>query len=185
LRWAFSSWWSPSGDCNGGTIPLSSLTGTMMLSFISRYGGLVNRLSRQAVSQQTQEEGGYEEAAYHQGTGSAHEEAHVEPAILVQSLSGEEGAGEGTSPFGSALPLCKAGVEGPCTLTVTDSSSPKRCASGIEDPTRCRKYWAHHRTGGPTAKDGACTFVGAVGGVFGDFPGAIAAGGACVLLWQK
>ncbi len=131
-----------------------------------------------------QEESEYEYASYHKGAENGKQEAHIEPATLYQPLGGEEGAGEGTTPFGSAIPLCKAGVEGPCTLTVTDSEHPKRCASGMEDATRCRKYWAHHRTGGPTAKDGACTFVGAVGGVFGDFPGAIAAGGACVLLWQ-
>jgi hypothetical protein len=77
-------------------------------------------------------EGGEEYAAYHQGAG--HKEAHTE-VQLVQPLGGERSGGESaTTTNSSAVPLCKAGVEGPRTLTVTDSSSPKRCASGIEDP---------------------------------------------------
>lgn len=58
-----------------------------------------------------EEEGGYEYAAYHQGTGSGNAEAHVEPAILVQPLNNE-----GTSLFSPVVPLCKAEHEGPCAL---------------------------------------------------------------------
>jgi hypothetical protein len=60
-----------------------------------------------------EEEGGYEYASYHKGTDSGHEEGHVEPAVLYRPLGGE-GAGEGASLLGSAIPLCKVGSEGPC-----------------------------------------------------------------------
>jgi hypothetical protein len=73
-----------------------------------------------------EEEGGYEYASYHQGTGSAHEEGRMEPAVLYQPLSGE-GAGEGASLLGSAIALCKAGAEGPCAdLEVWSEHVPGR-----------------------------------------------------------
>ena len=59
-----------------------------------------------------EEEGGYEEAAYHPGS-IGEQEAHTEPGLLYQPL-GQEGAGEGATLLGSAIPLCKAGAEGPC-----------------------------------------------------------------------
>ena len=62
-----------------------------------------------------EEEGGYEYASYHHGGKPESEEGHVEDAVLVQSLSGEEaGNGEGGTALGSMVPLCKAGSEGPC-----------------------------------------------------------------------
>lgn len=61
-------------------------------------------------------EGGYEEAAYHPGQGGQ-QEAQVESGVLVQPLNGEEGAvGRKVAMSGSAVPLCKAGVEGPCAV---------------------------------------------------------------------
>ncbi len=49
-----------------------------------------------------------------QGAGLRHRETHVEPTILVQSLDDEAGQGEEATTLGSAVPLCKAGFEGPC-----------------------------------------------------------------------
>jgi hypothetical protein len=74
-----------------------------------------------AVPTHPEEEGGYgyEYASDHQGA----KESHVEAAVLVQPLSegafgGEsEGSSEGARSFvsfGSTVPLCKAGSEGPC-----------------------------------------------------------------------
>jgi RHS repeat-associated protein len=135
-----------------------------------------------------EEEGGYEYVSWHQGAKPDGEGAHEEAAVLVQPLVSEgveanKGRREGRDALGPTLPLCKARVARPCARTVKDSSTPKRCANGMEDATRCRKYWRHHRTGGITGKDVTCTFAGAVGGVFGDWPGAIGAGGACVALY--
>ncbi len=61
-----------------------------------------------------EEEGGYEYISDHGGTKGGKEETHIEPAILVQPLNGEAGKGEETATLGSAVPLCKAGSEGPC-----------------------------------------------------------------------
>lgn len=57
-----------------------------------------------------EEKGGYEEAAYHSDT-KRQAEAHVASVILVRRLVGEA-AGEGATVFGSAIPLCVAGLEG-------------------------------------------------------------------------
>jgi RHS repeat-associated protein len=64
-----------------------------------------------------EEESGYEWASYSHDAESGEEEAHAEPAILVQPL-GEAGANEvrsesGTSS-GSIVPLCKSGAAEPC-----------------------------------------------------------------------
>jgi RHS repeat-associated protein len=61
-----------------------------------------------------EEEGEYEEAAYHPGA-RGQEEAHSESGVLVQPLSGEEDDGSWRAiTEGSTVPLCKAGVDGPC-----------------------------------------------------------------------
>jgi RHS repeat-associated protein len=57
----------------------------------------------------------YEYVSYQHGGKSAGEEGHVEAATLVQPLGGEASReGEAAAALGSALPLCKAGSEGPC-----------------------------------------------------------------------
>jgi hypothetical protein len=62
----------------------------------------------------SEEEGWYEEAAYHPGQGGQ-QEAQMESGVLVQPLNGEEGGGGRKAAMpGSTVPLCKAGVEGPC-----------------------------------------------------------------------
>jgi hypothetical protein len=58
------------------------------------------------------EEGEYENASYHPHVENGKEEAHVEPAILVQPLSGEEASGS-ESGLG-VVPLCEAASDGPC-----------------------------------------------------------------------
>ncbi len=70
------------------------------------------------------EEESEEYAAYHQGAG--HEEASVEPGLLYQPL-GQEGAGEGATLLGSAIPLCQAGSVGPCAdFEVMSEHIPRR-----------------------------------------------------------
>jgi RHS repeat-associated protein len=60
------------------------------------------------------EEEEYEYASYHHGTKPESEEGHVEEAVLVQPLVEEQGNSESAATLGSVVPLCKAGVEGPC-----------------------------------------------------------------------
>jgi RHS repeat-associated protein len=78
-----------------------------------------------------EEEGEYEYVSDRHDAEGGQEEHHIEPAILVQPLSGEdeqntgqllevkggpggEAAGESTTRLGSTIPLCTAGSEGPC-----------------------------------------------------------------------
>ncbi len=48
------------------------------------------------------------------GSHSGKEEAHVEPALLVQPLTTAESDEDATTTTSSTVPLCKAGSEGPC-----------------------------------------------------------------------
>ncbi len=64
-----------------------------------------------------EEEGGYEEAAYHPGSKPAGEEAHLEEGLLVQPLEAGAGAAEGKSGGGGVVRLCSAEPKGtnvPC-----------------------------------------------------------------------
>jgi RHS repeat-associated protein len=71
-----------------------------------------------------EEEEGYEEVSYHHRSRPESEEWHVESGVLVQPLNGEEaGNGKGGATLGSTVPLCKAGVEGPCA---SDTSRRRR-----------------------------------------------------------
>ncbi len=76
------------------------------------------------------EEGEYEYAVYQHGQ----DEAHVEPAVLVQPLNGKVGRGEEAGTLGSAVPLCKAGSEGPC-------ASPARGGEGTCKSCRRRRHY--------------------------------------------
>src|ERR1700733_8234099 len=89
-----------------------------------------------------EEEGGYgwEYVSDQQGNGSGQQEAHAEPAVLVQPLSGEEaGSGEGAM-LGSPVPLCEAGSVGPCARDAKGKSGEK-CGSMYGKP-------CHHSGGG-------------------------------------
>ena len=77
-----------------------------------------------------EEESEYEYAAYKHGR----DEAHVEPAVLVQPLNGEVGEGEEAGTLGSAVPLCKAGSEAPC-------ASPVRGGEGTCKSCRRRRRY--------------------------------------------
>jgi hypothetical protein len=88
--------------------------------------------------QNKEEEGPYEYAADHSGTGH---EAHAEEAQLVQPLSVE--GQEGSSAAAPTLALCKAGVEGECARDVM-GGCPSR-----HDP--CWKQIRHH---GGSANEG-------------------------------
>jgi RHS repeat-associated protein len=58
----------------------------------------------------------WEYVSYKRGGKPGQEEAHVEPALLVQPLNSEEAdSGESATMAGSVVPLCKAGTVGPCT----------------------------------------------------------------------
>lgn len=55
----------------------------------------------------------YEEAAYHPGA-KGQGEARLESGTLYRLLEGKEGASEGSSLLGSAIPLCEAGSADSC-----------------------------------------------------------------------
>lgn len=76
-----------------------------------------------------EEEGEY--ASYHTVGESGNNEAHFEPAILVQPLDGEAGKGEEAATLGSAVPHCK-GSERPC-------ASPARGGEGTCKSCRRRR----------------------------------------------
>jgi hypothetical protein len=61
-----------------------------------------------------QEEGEYEYVSDQHGSTESNEEAHVEPAILVQPLVSETHAGEGEQAEVGAVPLCEGGATGAC-----------------------------------------------------------------------
>jgi RHS repeat-associated protein len=62
-----------------------------------------------------EEEGEYEYISNHQAGENGKEEAHVEPAVLIQPLNGEEADnGEHATTFGSQVPLCQADRQEPC-----------------------------------------------------------------------
>jgi RHS repeat-associated protein len=103
-----------------------------------------------------EEEGGYEEAAYHPGTGGQ-EEGHVEPAILVQPLSGKEASSEGAATtFGSPAPMCTPGSNGPCAR---DAGGVRGNCGGN---ARCKAYRSTHPFGSnvPSAGDTFCQAAG-------------------------
>jgi len=62
---------------------------------------------------QIQEEGEYEYISDHEGGTSNNDEAHVEPAILVQPL-GEADDDEAIKTPGSVVPLCEVKAKRPC-----------------------------------------------------------------------
>jgi hypothetical protein len=62
-----------------------------------------------------QEEGEYEYISDHQGGANGKEEAHVEPAILVQPLVSEAQAGEGKQGDPGTVPLCADGATSSCS----------------------------------------------------------------------
>ena len=59
----------------------------------------------------------------------------------------------------------------------------KNPSNGCRKNPAWRKAHGYPEEEGITGKGAACTVAGAVGGEVGGFPGAIIAGGVCVLLW--
>jgi len=115
-----------------------------------------------------EEEGEYEYASYHHEANEGHEEAHIEPAVLYQPL------GEAASD--------------------DDSFGEEWRRILIEYGSRCEQYGGHwrghkcvgipsHGHGHVTVRDVACTIAGAIGGAIADVPGALGAGGACIVIW--
>jgi hypothetical protein len=99
-----------------------------------------------------QEEGGYEYASDHHGGKQGNEEAHIEPAILVQPLATETAEGE-TSELG-IVPSCERGASGTCS----------RDAGGVGH-SHGKKLWkalTHDERG--SNKDAYCEATG--GGLF-------------------
>ncbi len=111
-----------------------------------------------------EEEGeGAEYASYHNGGKSENEEAHAEPAVLVQSLvtdltEGDEGSGQGATARGSTVPLCKADVRGPC-------ADLARGGQGTCKPCRRRaRVHGIRATRGGSWRDLGDAYCGIVGG---------------------
>jgi hypothetical protein len=105
------------------------------------------------------------------------EEAHIEPALLVQPLNGEAGqeeagSGKGATTFGSPVPLCVAGLEGPCARDAKGKQGEK-CGSMYGKP--CHHSGGGHSGGGAALTPGVdifgaplevgCAGYGAVRGV--------------------
>lgn len=128
---------------------------------------MISRTCNYDRSEYCVQEEEYEYAAYqHDGT-QGKEEEHVEPAVLYQ-------------PLGEISEDSSFGEEWRRVL--------------IEYGSRCEQYGGHwqghkcvgipsHGHGHVTVRDVACTIAGAIGGAIGDVPGALGAGGACIVLW--
>jgi hypothetical protein len=123
-----------------------------------------------------EEEGSYEYASDHQGTKSAKEEPHVEPAILVQPLEAEAGeGGDGGESEGFLIP-----VAGGCPSTKDPCYKHIRHHSGSanEGANGCSHQGGSGcRGGGGNAGDTCRTVAGATG------PLAVMTGPGGVILW--
>jgi RHS repeat-associated protein len=83
-----------------------------------------------------EEEGG-EEYEYVSSRGSEGSDAgHMESGVLYQPLRGKENTGETGLAFGSTVPLCEAGAEGPCARSVP-------CDKCKERVSQCNKTGQH------------------------------------------
>lgn len=71
---------------------------------------------------------------------------HGEGGILYQSLGGEGDASENATSFGSVIPLCKAGVEGPCADDATMRLSRSLCVAGALMAFACKNGDEKYRT---------------------------------------
>jgi RHS repeat-associated protein len=127
-----------------------------------------------------EEEGEYEYVSEQHGGTASQDEAHMEPAMLVQPLVGEsargdEGSSEDVTGRGSTVPLCKADSREPC-------ARPARGGEG-----RCRSCRRRRHSGGGGSRGsgghggagGAAERCakGAVAGGVGGAAGGAAAGG--------
>jgi len=112
-----------------------------------------------------EEEGEYEYISNYHGAENGKGEAHIEPAVLYQPLNGEEaGMGGEAATLGSAVPLCKAGAEGPC-------ARPARGGEGTCKSCRRRHHGGGNGGGGIIEK---CAHGAAKGAVTGAAGGAAA-----------
>ncbi len=84
-----------------------------------------------------QEEGSYEYASDHGGSGKEGE-AHLESGVLYQPLSGNS---EGSSSLGSVVPRCEAGSERPCDRP----ASGFRCLGPSGHPAPCTAAQERHK----------------------------------------
>jgi hypothetical protein len=113
------------------------------------------------MTREPQEEGGYEYISDHHGGTSGKEEAHIEPAILVQ-------------PLGDTAEGYEEGGES------SDVLAPPPCV--VNGCSRGERRHRHSHSGGPavTCGDVGGAAVGAVGtfvgGAIGDVPGAYIGG---------
>jgi RHS repeat-associated protein len=130
-----------------------------------------------------EEEGENEYVSDHQRSESGNQEHRYESGVLYQPLDGEA-APNGTAS--STIPLCEAVANSPCARSVPDDHSPD-----VESEcNRTGQGCSGHRGGGHTGqghvtvRDVACTIIGAVGGAIGEVPGALIAGGACIIIWR-
>jgi hypothetical protein len=111
------------------------------------------------------EEGGYEEIAYHDGK----EEPHIEPAVLVQPLTNEEGGA--TTTLGSIVPLCRPGQNTLCARFAYRNGKHRSrpYSNGEKGGSRCAEYgghWQGHTCVGVRSPGGesgdACRTIGGV-----------------------
>ena len=80
-----------------------------------RFDALRRRNRGGPCAQEEGEEYANSTCSDHHGSKAGKEEAHAEPALLVQPLSGTEAEGEdATTTTSSTVPLCNVNSEGPC-----------------------------------------------------------------------
>jgi len=98
-----------------------------------------------------EEEGEYEYVAYHHSAENGEEEAHIEPALLIQPLvvseseQGNEGRSEGAMASGSVVPRCTVDSQAPC-------ARPARGGEGTCKTCRKRHHGGGGHGGTPEAK---------------------------------
>ncbi len=112
-----------------------------------------------------EEEGEYEYASYHHGGESGKEEAHVEPALLVQSLVSETQADEGKQAESDTVPLCASdtsSLPGGCAVFTRGGEGTHRRGSG---PRYRNVGGGNACVGGGTAAAFILPFVPEVAGV--------------------
>jgi RHS repeat-associated protein len=76
-----------------------------------------------------EEEGGYEYASNHQGGEHGKPEAHLEPALLYQSLAEATSSGKAGSGGRAVVPLCQAGTRG--MRDEDNRTQSERCARDV------------------------------------------------------
>jgi hypothetical protein len=117
-----------------------------------------------------------------QVTAGNEETEYIEEIVYTYPESEElEWTAPGRGDGGFARAGLFYGAAGTATL--------RRVMDMAEAPTKAQRVVGRSGCGGPhspshvTVRDVACTVAGAIGGAAGGVPGALIAGGACIVIW--